>query len=614
MKNFYFVFFFILSVVLQAQQQEIVLDRLHDENEINISQKSVFAYSGSEENIIPGNFTAYSDFEKITPPVQAKVIWQKLRLKSHYQDTLYLFTRQRTAKMELFQLKGNRLVSIGHTGYANRLLNASVKNHFNVIMLPTNEEGEYLLKFSSERYVLNLPETYISPYIYKIQEVEKISMISLIVSGFQFCLFFICIIFITMKWFRDYPRLLVFFTLINITDAVYFLSRYNIIILESQVFTFYTNSQIWNIIGDVNVMLYYVFFAAFFNIPWKSVAGWFVRFGLIFWTIQIFIELSSFTSPAWISFAKFYLNNASVADCMIMLVIVLYIIRFRMEEKFYRIGFIGAFALFLSTLEIALPHILNFSDWTNLPFFSFGMLQMACVVNIFSVVTAIIYDYLEKEKESRKMKLKLVKQEIDKLNLLNRERERISHDMHDDLGAGISAMKLQTEFIRRKINDENVRNDIDELLKTTEDLNLSMREMLWNLNSGNDNLGDLIKYIDRYGEQFFGKTNIIYHKEIGDVRYDNSISADKRRNLFLCIKEAFNNCYKHSGASNVFVGFHQNMKEIIITIKDDGTGIPENSSEGNGMKNMKTRMEASEGFFVIHPVPEGFSLEFRMTL
>ena len=212
------------------------------------------------------------------------------------------------------------------------------------------------------------------------------------------------------------------------------------------------------------------------------------------------------------------------------------------------------------------------------------------------------------------MKLKLVKQEIEKLNLLSHERERISHDMHDDLGAGISAMKLQTEFIRRKIQDESVRNEMDELLKTTEDLNLSMREMLWNLNSGNDNLGDLITYIDHYGQQFFSKTNIMYHKEVGNVQFHKGISAEKRRNLFLCVKEAFNNCYKHSGAENVMVSFQQNTKDFILTIKDDGQGIPEGRAIGNGLKNMKFRMENSEGFFVIIPSSNGSFLEFRIRI
>ena len=37
--------------------------------------------------------------------------------------------------------------------------------------------------------------------------------------------------------------------------------------------------------------------------------------------------------------------------------------------------------------------------------------------------------------------------------------------MHDDLGAGISALKLQAEFIKQKVDDQSIKADVDDLLK-----------------------------------------------------------------------------------------------------------------------------------------------------
>jgi two-component system sensor histidine kinase DesK len=37
--------------------------------------------------------------------------------------------------------------------------------------------------------------------------------------------------------------------------------------------------------------------------------------------------------------------------------------------------------------------------------------------------------------------------------------------MHDDLGAGIYALKLHAEFLKQKVEDGELKNDIDELLK-----------------------------------------------------------------------------------------------------------------------------------------------------
>lgn len=97
----------------------------------------------------------------------------------------------------------------------------------------------------------------------------------------------------------------------------------------------------------------------------------------------------------------------------------------------------------------------------------------------------------------------LLEKELEIQRKVQEERERISHDMHDDLGAGISALKLQAEFIKQKVDDQSIKADVDDLLKTAGEMNLSMREMLWSLNSTNDNLGNFMQYVVQYAEGFF---------------------------------------------------------------------------------------------------------------
>ena len=103
----------------------------------------------------------------------------------------------------------------------------------------------------------------------------------------------------------------------------------------------------------------------------------------------------------------------------------------------------------------------------------------------------------------------LLEKELEIQRKVQEERERISHDMHDDLGAGISALKLQAEFIKQKVDDQSIKADVDDLLKTAGEMNLSMREMLWSLNSTNDNLGNFMQYVVQYAEGFFKKTEIM---------------------------------------------------------------------------------------------------------
>ena len=219
----------------------------------------------------------------------------------------------------------------------------------------------------------------------------------------------------------------------------------------------------------------------------------------------------------------------------------------------------------------------------------------------------------EKQLKQAEYENQLLQQELERQRSIQQERERISHDMHDDLGAGISALKLQTEFLKQKLKDPELKEDVDDLLKTSEEMNLSMREMIWTLNSENDDLQKFVHYVTLYAENFFKRSKIRITVEKKDIT-DKKITSETRRNLFLCVKEALNNIYKHSNAENITLHFHQIEKQFLIEIQDDGNGFDEEKKDGNGLKNMSSRMTNCKGNFKIIPSKKGVFLQFLLEL
>ncbi|MFZ4930886.1 sensor histidine kinase [Chryseobacterium sp. Mn2064] len=220
----------------------------------------------------------------------------------------------------------------------------------------------------------------------------------------------------------------------------------------------------------------------------------------------------------------------------------------------------------------------------------------------------------ERQLQESEYQNKLLQKELEKQKSIEQERERISHDMHDDLGAGISALKLQAEFLRQRVDDIELQNDIDELLKTSAEMNISMREMLWSLNSSNDTLGSFIDYTVLYTDNFLKKTKIKLWYESIDIIADTPISTEQRRNLFLCLKEAVNNAYKHSFADQLKLSFTQSSNTFTMEISDNGDGISEGCPEGNGLRNMARRMEELNGHCHILPQKKGTVLFFKINL
>ncbi|MDR4953501.1 histidine kinase [Chryseobacterium sp. ES2] len=239
---------------------------------------------------------------------------------------------------------------------------------------------------------------------------------------------------------------------------------------------------------------------------------------------------------------------------------------------------------------------------------------------LFIILVVLTYNrkqllYLKEQqlKESEHQN-QLLQKELEKQKVLEQERERISHDMHDDLGAGISALKLQAEFLKQKAEDDDLQSDIDELLKTSEEMNISMREMLWSLNSGNDTLGSFIDYAILYTGNFLKKTKIAVYSECENIIAETPISTEMRRNLFLCLKEAVNNVYKHSQANTVKLSFSQEDNNFSMKISDNGNGIPDGQKEGNGLRNMKRRMNELSGECSIISENSGTCLVFKIAL
>lgn len=238
---------------------------------------------------------------------------------------------------------------------------------------------------------------------------------------------------------------------------------------------------------------------------------------------------------------------------------------------------------------------------------------------IFIIVVVLMYNkrqllhLREQQLKESEYQNQLLQKELEKQKLIEKERERISHDMHDDLGAGISALKLQAEFLKQRAEDEELKNDIEELLKTSEEMNLSMREMLWSLNAGNDTLGSFIDYAKIYAQNFLKKTTIVIITQSEKIIEETTISTEQRRNLFLCLKEALNNAYKHSQSNEIKLSFIQKEEEFIMNISDNGIGINNKNPEGNGLRNMKRRMQEQNGHCEI-TAENGTHLLFSISL
>jgi signal transduction histidine kinase len=95
----------------------------------------------------------------------------------------------------------------------------------------------------------------------------------------------------------------------------------------------------------------------------------------------------------------------------------------------------------------------------------------------------------------------------------------------------------------------------------------------------------------------------------------HQLSAEVRRNVFLTMKEAIHNAVKHSGATLVELNCRVSDHEVEFSVQDNGRGfiIKNLSGQGNGLLNMKKRIEEIDGNFQIESEP-GNGTKIRLTV
>lgn len=220
----------------------------------------------------------------------------------------------------------------------------------------------------------------------------------------------------------------------------------------------------------------------------------------------------------------------------------------------------------------------------------------------FLLLVVIAAALLRNRKIKQKLKIEQVIQESEKATMRaveaakEEERMRIIADLHDDVGGGLSTIRMVSDLIaEQKEQSLQLEQYASKISGITKDVTQRMNMIVWALNTENDSLQNLSEYIREYGYSFFENSTITFKSNLPGYPDSIELSGLQRKNIFLCVKEALNNAYKHAGAKNVQVTTSFKNNILSIQIQDDGKGISNNNAFGNGVKNMKKRMSEING-------------------
>ena len=226
------------------------------------------------------------------------------------------------------------------------------------------------------------------------------------------------------------------------------------------------------------------------------------------------------------------------------------------------------------------------------------------ILALIAILILSIRNYRHKQKLHQQSLLTLQKQHElntlkEKMQAREEERDRIGREMHDDIGSALTTILYLSDDLntKRAVPDPNITAKISSTATGIVD---KMNEIIWSMNRQYDTLDDLIAYTRQHAVEFLQNHSLQYNFLLPDSIPDIHISGEQRRNIYLVIKESLNNIIKHSCATEVNISFQINGG-LQACIHDNGKGFEMINQRrfGNGLKNMRQRMESIGGSFEI---------------
>jgi signal transduction histidine kinase len=193
-------------------------------------------------------------------------------------------------------------------------------------------------------------------------------------------------------------------------------------------------------------------------------------------------------------------------------------------------------------------------------------------------------------------KLKAKNREIEEALLKgqNIERKRVAQELHDNLSAKISGIRMRLEAIEPDFKAEKHKQIYESSVIALAEVYTDVRLISHNLLPAELETKGLALALENLTTELnsLGKTH--FSLKIGQTvgRFTSKIEYE----LFSVVLELSNNIMKHSEAANAIIALDKIDHQLVLSVGDNGKGIQEKVNEsGMGMKNIRSRIENLRG-------------------
>jgi two-component system sensor histidine kinase UhpB len=197
------------------------------------------------------------------------------------------------------------------------------------------------------------------------------------------------------------------------------------------------------------------------------------------------------------------------------------------------------------------------------------------------------------------------------------ERRRIAMDLHDQSLSDLSTILRGLQKLSTDVADKTVQGKTEKLEYDLERAIANLREIMNNLHPQTLDILGLGAAIEAHLEQHCDADELPeYHLHI-DPKVDNlDLGRLKQLTLYRIAIEAIQNVIKHAAASRYEVSLEMRENTLVLSVEDNGNGLPEETSRSNGrgLNNIRERAKAIAAEVDWKPSRFSSGTRFELTL
>ncbi len=189
------------------------------------------------------------------------------------------------------------------------------------------------------------------------------------------------------------------------------------------------------------------------------------------------------------------------------------------------------------------------------------------------------------------------------------ERSRLAREIHDGLGATLSSLIIQAEYLTRLTEDPKMLAEVKELKTSAEESIDELRRSLRMMRQDFDLTSGMRDYVGTWSTK-----NEATASFTSSGHAPARIPPELQLGLFRVLQECLNNIGKHAKATSVSVALDYSADGLALVVTDNGVGFDMKQPRVGhyGLINLKERARSLDGDVVIESAPgQGTRIYFR---